>query len=191
MVDLKLLSLGLGKQKIAILVLWSTSLIGTRLLLGFVLSDLWTGTIGAVGITFGLFYFALVHTPLRRYRPAVNCILREWYSKKFLLYSVAISASIILAIIVLIEYGYAYHRSDIISIYDFGSIDGAQKQVNDSVRQLTLRGHSLMDIFSITAASVDSSLHGYYLKSASFVLAEHLEVMAFLLIAKKSANLFS
>ncbi len=161
------------------------------MLLGLALSDLWTGTIGAVGITFGVFYFALTRTPLGKYRPAVNCILREWYAKKFLLYSVAISASVILGIIVLVEYGYAYHRSDLISIYDLDTVDSAQKHVNDSVRELTLRGHSIMDIFSITAASVDRSLNGYYLKSASFVFAEHLEVMAFLLIAKKSANLFS
>ncbi len=191
MLNLKLLSLGLGKQKVAILALWSVSLIGTRLLLGLALSDLWIGTIGAVGITFGVFYFALTRTPLGKYRAAVNCILREWYAKKFLLYSVAISASVILGIIVLVEYGYAYHRSDLISLYHLGSVDSAQKQVSDSVRELTLRGHSILDIFSITAASVDSSLNGYYLKSASFVFAEHLEVMAFLLIAKKSANLFS
>ena len=190
-VNLKLLSLGLGKQKIGILVLWFVSLVCVRLLLGLAFSNLWIGTVGAVAITFGLFYFLLIHTPFRKYRFAVNAILREWYSKKFLLYSIGISASVILAIIVLIEYGYAYHSGEILSIYDISSVQAAQQHVDQSIRELTLRGHSLLDASAITAASVDKSLQGYYLKSATFVLAEHMEVMAFMVLARKSATLFS
>ena len=182
---------GIGRQKLAILVIWFLSLVGVRLLLGLVLSNLWIGTVGAVGVTFGLFYFALTSTPLRKYRFVVNQILQDWYKKKYLLYSVGFSASIILGLIVLIEYGYANHPTEIVSLREITTVQGAQDHVNESVKQLTLRGYSAFDAASITAASVDKSLQGFYLKSASFVLAEHLEVMAFMLLARKSASLFN
>ncbi|MCI0558986.1 MAG: hypothetical protein MN733_10860 [Nitrososphaera sp.] len=191
MVDLKLLSFGLGKQKIAILVVWFASLVGVRMLLGFAFSNLWIGTVGAVAVTFVLFYLALVHTPLRRYRLAVNEILRDWYRQKYLLYSVAVSGSVIMTIIVFIEYGYATHSEEIVSISELNTIQAAQQHVDYSIRELGLKGYSILDAASITAASVDKSLQGYYLKSASFVFAEHLEVIAFMLLARKSATLFS
>jgi hypothetical protein len=176
------LGFGIGRQKLAILVIWFLSLVGVRLLLGLVLSNIWIGTVGAV---------ALTRTPLRKYRFAVNQILQDWYKKKYLLYSVGLSASTILGLIILIEYGYANHPAEIVSLREITTVQGAQDHVNESVKQLTLRGYSAFDAASITAASVDKSLQGFYLKSASFVLAEHLEVMAFMLLARKSASLFS
>ncbi|HKU48453.1 MAG TPA: hypothetical protein VJP79_00760 [Nitrososphaera sp.] len=191
MTVLELLGLGIGKQKLAILAIWFACLVAVRLLIGLILSNLWFGTVGAVAITFGLFYVALIHTPLRRYRYVVNEILQEWYRKKYLLYSVAVSASIILGLIVLIDYGYANHPDEIVSLKDITTMQGAQDHVNESVKQLTLRGYSVFDAAAITAASVDKSLQGFYLKSASFVLAEHLEIIVFMLLARKSASLFS
>lgn len=191
MTVVQLLGLGIGKQKLAILLIWFAGLVGVRLLLGLVLSNIWIGTVGAVAITFGLFYLALVHTPLRRYRFAVNDILQEWYKKKYLLYSVAFSGAIILGLIVLIEYGYGQHPSEIVSLREITTFQGAQDHVNESVRTLTLKGYSVFDAAAITAASVDKSLQGFYLKSASFVFAEHLEIIAFMLLARKSASLFS
>lgn len=167
------------------------SLVCVRLLLSFALSDLWMGTLGSVAITFGIFYLALLHTPLRKYRFAVSAMLKEWYSKKYLLYSVAISGSVIVAIIVLIEYGYTYHSDEIISIQNVYSVVAAREHADESIKQMASRGLSLLDAAAIMAASVDKSLQGYYLKSASFVFAEHLEVMIFLLLARKSSTLFS
>lgn len=187
---LKLLDLGVGRQKLAILAIWFVSLVAVRLLLGLVLSNLWLGTVGSVGITFALFYIALVHTPLRKYRFAVNSILQEWYRKKYLLYSVAVSASIILGLIALIEYGYANHPAEVVTLREITTVEDAQNHVNESVKQLALKGYPLLDAASITAASVDKTLQGFYLKSASFVFAEHLEVIAFMLLARKSASLF-
>jgi len=187
---LQLLGLGIGKQKLAILLVWFACLVGVRLLLGLILSNMWIGTVGAVAITFGLFYLALMHTPLRRYKFAVNDILKEWYKKKYLLYSVAISGSIILGLIVLIEYCYGNHPGEIVSLKEITTLQGAQDHVNESVKALTLKGYSVFDAASITAASVDKSLQGFYLKSASFVFAEHLEIIAFTLFARKSASLF-
>lgn len=191
MTALKLLEFGVGRQKLAILAIWFVSLVAVRLLLGLVLSNLWIGTVGAVAITFGLFYLALVHTPLRKYKFVVNQILQEWYQKKYLLYSVGISASIILGLIVLIEYGYSEHSGEIVALKDITTVQGAQDHVNESVRQLALKGYSIVDAASITAASVDKTLQGFYLKSASFVFAEHLEVMAFMVLARKSVALFN
>ena len=187
---LELLGFGIGRQKLAILLIWFACLVGVRLLLGLVLSDIWFGTIGAVGITFGLFYFTLVRTRFSRYRYAVNEILREWYQKKYLIYSLGISASVILSLIVLIDYGYANHPNDIVALGEITTIQGAQDHVNQSVKQLTLRGYSVFDAASITAASVDKSLHGFYLKSATFVFAEHLEILAFMLLARRATHLF-
>jgi hypothetical protein len=171
-------------------VIWFVSLVGVRLLLGLAFSNLWVGTVGAVAITFGLFYVALIHTPLKRYRFVVNQILQEWYQKKYLLYSVGVSASVILGLIALIEFGYTAHPDQIISLRDITTVYGAQEHVSQSVRDLSMRGYSMLDIFSITAASVDKSLQGFYLKSASFVLAEHLEVIAFMVMARKASSLF-
>lgn len=187
---LKLLDLGIGRQKLAILAFWFVSLIAVRLLLGLVLSNLWLGTVGSVGVTFAIFYFALTHTPLRKYRFAVNEILQEWYRKKYLLYSVAVSASIILGLIALIEYGYANYPAEVVTLREITTMEDAQNHVNESVRHLALKGYPLLDAASITAASVDKTLQGFYLKSASFVFAEHLEVIAFMLLARKSATLF-
>lgn len=186
----KLLGLGIGRQKLVILAIWFAALVGVRLLLGLVLSNMWVGTVGAVAITFGLFYFALVHTPLRKYRFAVSGILQEWYRKKYLIYSVGLSASIIFGLIVLIEYGYAAHPGEVVSLKEITTVQGAQEHVRESVRQLTFKGYSIIDIFAITVASVDKTLQGFYLKSASFVLAEHLEVVAFMALARKSGTLF-
>lgn len=188
---LQLLGLGIGRQKLAILVLWFACLVGVRALLGLILSNLWIGTVGAVAITFVMFYVALLHTPLRKYRFAVNDILKEWYKKKYLLYSVAISSSIVLGLILLIEHGYSAYPGEIVSLREITTFQGAQDHVNESVKQLTLKGYSVFDAAAITAASVDKSLQGFYLKSASFVFAEHLEVMAFMLLARKSATLFA
>jgi hypothetical protein len=186
----ELLGFGIGREKFAILVMWFASLVAVRLLLGLVFSELWIGTVGAVAVTFGLFYFALAHTPLRKFRHVVNQILQEWYKKKYLLYSVGLSASIILGLIMLIEFGYANHAAEIVSLKEISTVFGAQQHVNESVRQLTLKGYSVFDAAAIMAASVDKSLQGFYLKSASFVLAEHLEVMAFMILARKATRLF-
>ena len=191
MTSLKLLNFGIGRQKVAILLVWFVSLVGIRLLLGTLLSNLWIGTVGAVAITFGLFYVVLVHTPFRKYKFVVNDILQEWYRKKYLLYSVAISASVIRGIIVLIEFGYANHPNEIVSLRELTSMQKAQDHVSETVRQLTLKGYSALDAASIAAASVDKSLQGLYLKSASFVFAEHLEITAFMILARKSSSLFS
>ena len=161
------------------------------MLLGLVLSNLWMGTVGAVALTFVLFYVALLYTPLRRYRYAVNDILKEWYKKKYLLYSVGISASIVMGLILLIEHGYGSFPEEIVSLREITTIQGAQDHVNESVKQLTLKGYSVFDAAAITAASVDKSLQGFYLKSATFVFAEHLEIMAFMLLARKSSKLFA
>ena len=48
-----------GKDKIAVLALWFVVLIAVRVLLGFVLHNVWIGTLGAVTITFAIFYITL------------------------------------------------------------------------------------------------------------------------------------
>ncbi|HEX2615474.1 MAG TPA: hypothetical protein VHL10_08260, partial [Nitrososphaera sp.] len=52
------------KERIAVLALWFGVLVGVRVLIGFALQNMWFGTIGAVTITFVIFYATLRYTRL-------------------------------------------------------------------------------------------------------------------------------
>ncbi len=73
----------LGKDKIAVLALWFAVLIGVRILMGIVLQLAWIDTLGAVSITFTIFYVTLKYTTLQKYRQVINSSLSYWYRKKF------------------------------------------------------------------------------------------------------------
>lgn len=78
-----------GRARITILGFWFISVIGLRWLLSLFLSDLWLGTVGAIGITFAIFFVALKFTPFRKYRLIVDAVLQDWYSRKFVLTALA------------------------------------------------------------------------------------------------------
>jgi hypothetical protein len=153
-------------------------------------SNIWTGTVGAVALTFGIFYFVLKYTPLQRHRFAVNTILQDWYRKKYVIYSLIAPATVLLTIMIFVEYGYTFHPDKIISIIDLNTMDDSQRYVDESVRALRMQGYSFVDIFSIITASVDKTLEGYYLQSASFVFAENMEVIGFVLLIRRTQKLF-
>jgi len=172
---------------VAILCIWFVSLVGIRFLLGFELSHIW-GTTGAVAITFAAFYLILRFTPLSRYSKAVNAALRDWYSKRYVLYGLVSSMAILLVILVLAEAGYAYHSDKIVSIWDLSDASSfglTQSKLAASIDSLTAQGLSRFDALTITVASVDKSLNGYYLKSVSFILAEDIEILVFLFLIRK------
>ena len=159
-------------------------------MIGFEFPSSWAGTAGAVSITFAIFYAALKYSPFRTYAPAVRSALQDWYRKRFVLYSLLASSGILLFIILFVEIGYQYHGDRIVSISELGTVDGAQKQLSNSIGALKTLGYSWFDALSITIASVDKSLDGYYLKSANFILAENLEIMVFLVVMKKAGTKF-
>jgi hypothetical protein len=178
---------GYTKEKVAILCIWFVSLVGIRILLGFELSHLW-GTTGAVAITFAMFLLILRYTPFSKYSGAVNAALRDWYSKRYVLYGLISSMAILLAILVLAEVGYAYHGDKVVSIWDMsdvGSIGATQSKLTASLNDLLAQGYSRLDALVITVASVDKSLDGYYLKSVSFILAEDIEILVFLILIRR------
>ena len=182
-----------SKEKIAILAIWFVSLIGVRILLGFTLSNIWLGTVGAVAITFAAFYIVLKYTPFKKYSKAVNSTLCEWYHKKYVLYGLVASIAVMITLMFLIEFGYVYHANQITSLaqLEMRSGDnnlGADDQISHSIRTLLTKGLPWGDALSIMAASVDKSLGGYYMKLVSYILAENLEIMAFLFVVKKTRN---
>jgi len=156
----------LGKEKIAVLALWFAVLIGVRVLLGFVLQNTWVGTLGAVAITFAIFYVTLRYTTLQKYRQVINSSLNYWYRKKFFYVSGIVSLILIGGILGFIEYGYANYSDRLITMdftreeieESFGALTASQQMQARLVENL--RGYSPIEIVAITLASADKSLGG-------------------------------
>ena len=169
-------------------------MVGIRLVMSSLLDATWIGTVGAVAITFVAFYVALRYTPLARYSKAVNSALQNWYSKKFIFPALIFSMIILSGLVAIVEFGYAYHNERLISTDNFDSIKSvysARYQFSSSLRALLAQGYSGFDALSVLLASVDKSLDGYYLRAVSFILAEDIEILAFLaLIRKYGRNIF-
>lgn len=187
----------LGKDKIAVLALWFAVLIGVRVLLGFVLQDVWLGTLGAVVITFAIFYVTLRYTTLQKYRRLINSSLNYWYRKKFFYISGIVSLIILGGILGFIEYGHANYADRLITV-DFN-----QQEIEESFGALTanqqiqaklvenLRKYSPVEIVAITLASADKTLDGYYSMAVSYMFAEDIEIMVFMLLFRARREIFT
>lgn len=187
----------LGKDKIAVLALWFAVLICVRLLLGFVLHHAWIGTLGAVGITFCIFYITLRYTTLQKYREVINSSLNFWYRKKFFYISGIMSLVILGSILGFIEYGYAEYSDRLISVdfteqqmgESFGALTGSQQMQAKLVENL--RNYSPVEIVAITLASADKSLGGYYSLAVSYMVAEDIEIMIFMMLFRARVEIFA
>ena len=186
-----------GKDKIAVLALWFVVLIAVRVLLGFVLHNVWIGTLGAVTITFAIFYITLRYTTLQKYRQLINSSLNYWYRKKFFYISGIVSLVILGGILGFIEYGYANYADRLITV------DFTQQQVEESSGSLTanqqmqanlvenLRKYSPVEIIAITLASADKTLNGYYSIAVSYMIAEDFEIMIFMMLFRTRREIFT
>lgn len=186
-----------GKDKIAVLALWFVVLIAVRVLLGFVLHNVWIGTLGAVTITFAIFYITLRYTTLQKYRQLINSSLNYWYRKKFFYISGIVSLVILGGILGFIEYGYANYADRLITV------DFTQQQVEESFGSLTanqqmqanlvenLRKYSPVEIIAITLASADKALDGYYSIAVSYMIAEDFEIMIFMMLFRTRREIFT
>jgi hypothetical protein len=177
-----------NKEKIAILVVWFASIVGIRFFLGLILSNVWIGTVGAVAITFLIFYFALRYTVLSRYSNAVNSALQSWYSKRYVLFGLLTSMVVLAGLMALAEIGYLYHGDKVISIWELensDTLDATRARLTGSLDSLRAQGYSQIDALAIVLASVDKSLDGHYLQAVSFILAEDIEILAFSLLLRK------
>jgi len=187
----------LGKDKIAVLALWFAVLIGVRVLLGFVLQNAWVGTLGAVAITFVIFYVTLKYTTLQKYRQVINSSLNYWYRKKFFYISGLVSLIILGGILGFIEYGYANYSDRLIAV------DFTQEEIEESFGALTasqqmqarlvenLKEYSPIEIIAITLASADKSLDGYYSLAVSYMFAEDIEIMIFMMLFRTKREIFA
>jgi len=183
-----------NSEKVAILAVWFVSLIGIRILIGLMLSNIWLGTVGAVAITFATFYTILIYTPFKKYSRIVDSTLCDWYSKRYVLYGLVSSIIVMITLIFFIEFGYAYHTTEITSLaelemsgYSAASF-AAQDNISHSVRTLVAKGMPWGDALSITLASVDKSLGGYYMNTVGYILAENMEILAFLFVVRKAGK---
>ena len=187
----------LGRDKIAVLALWFAVLIGVRVLLGFVLHNAWVGTIGAVGITFVIFYLTLRYTTLQKYRQVINRSLNYWYRKKFFYISGIVSLIILGSILAFIEYGYVNYSDRLISVNfteeeigeSFGALTASQQMQAKLVENL--RNYSPMELLAITLASADKSLQGYYSLTVSYMFAEDIEIMIFMMLFRTKREIFA
>lgn len=189
------------KERVAILALWFGVLIGVRILLGFVLHDVWIGTMGAVGITFAIFYVTLRFTRLDRYRQVVNTALALWYKKKFFYVSGMVSLFVLASILGLIQYGHAYYADRLITVQlneqELGqSLQVLSASTSEQMRSIlveNLKRYSPIEIMAITLASADKTLDGHYAKVVSYLFAEDIEIMIFMLLfrTRKEILLFS
>ena len=188
-----------GKEKVIILVIWFVSLVGTRLLLASLLAleGTWVATAGSIGIVFVLFYVTLRYTPLSRYAKTVNAALLSWFSKRYFLWGVISSMVVLSSLVFFIEFGYFYHSDELVSYEQFQGIDDDENLSDVIGRLLSLspasmpvgssQGHQygLIDTLSIMLASVDKSLDGYYVKAVSFILAEDIEILIFMILVRR------
>lgn len=187
----------LGRNKIAVLALWFAVLIGVRVLFGFVMQNAWVGTLGAVAITFAIFYVMLRYTTLQKYRRVINSSLNYWYRKKFFYLSGIVSLVILSSILGFIEYGYANYPHRLITV------DFTQAELEESFGALTasqlmqarlvenLREYSTIEIIAITLASADKSLDGYYSLAVSYMFAEDIEIMIFMMLFRAKREIFA
>ena len=185
------------KDRLLILASWFAVLVGVRFLLGFALENVWIGTLGAVAVTFGIFYFALTHTPFRRFREMVNSALSYWYRKKFFYITGAISLFLLGSILLLIDHGYATYGDRLITM------DMSEEEFAETLRIFSgdaelsrnlsesLSKYSVLDIMAITLASADKNFDGYYSKIVSFMFAEDIEIMVFLTIFRSRKEIFA
>src|SRR5688572_25245712 len=146
----------LTKERIAILASWFGVLVGVRFLLGFVLENMWIGTLGAVALTFVIFYVALKYSPLKRFRELINSALALWYRRKFFYITGAISMFLLAGLLFLIDYGHTHHSDRLITL------DMSEEEFNQTLRVLTgdaefarnlsdnLAQYSALDIMAIT-----------------------------------------
>jgi hypothetical protein len=187
----------LGKDKIAVLALWLTVLIGVRVLLGFVLQNAWVGTLGAVTITFAIFYVTLRYTTLQKYRQLINSSLNYWYRKKFFYISGISSLVILGGILGFIEYGHANYADRLISVdfnqqeieESFGALTASQQMQARLVKNI--QKYSPVEIIAITLASADKTLGGYYSLAVSYMFAEDIEIMIFMLLFRARREIFA
>ena len=151
----------------------------------------WIGTVGAVAIALVIFYFAMKHPPFSRFQKIVNSVLQEWYNKKFILPALVFSMVVLAGLMLLADIGYAYHSDKLITVEDLdsvNSISSARREFAASMRSLLAEGYSGFDGLAVLLASIDKSLDGHYMQAVSFILAEDIEIMAFILIMKKTGG---
>ena len=176
----------INKQRLAIMGLWFLILSGIRILLAYALKDIWIGTFGAVGLTFAVLYLLMKYTPLERYRLKVNVILFQWYRRKYFVVSTITICTILVSLLILIQFGYSYYASKLVSINVFELKD---KDLEKGL--LPYRNYPFVDKIAIIVASIDRSLNGNYSKTTSFLLAEDMEMTIFVIMARRKRNLFA
>ncbi len=187
----------LGKNKIAVLALWFAVLIGVRFLLGFALQHMWVGTLGAVAITFAIFYVTLRYTTLQKYRQLINSSLNYWYRKKFFYISGIVSLILLGSILGFIEYGYANYADRLITVdfnqqefeESFGALTASEQMQAKLIENLNK--YSPVEIIAITLASADKSLDGYYSLTVSYMFAEDIEIMIFMVLFRARREIFT
>ena len=184
------------KERITVLALWFGVLVGVRVFIGFVLENMWFGTIGAVTVTFIIFYATLRYTRLAKYRQLINQSLMLWYRKKFFYISGMFSLFILGTILGFTEYGYANYSDRLITM------DMSQQDLQRSLNLLgpndlnvslikNLQKFSPVELIAITLASADKSLDGYYAKIVSYMFAEDIEIMVFMLLFRTRREIFT
>lgn len=160
-------------------------LTGIRFLLAFALANVWIGTFGAVALTFALFYLVIRYTPLKKHARTVNVILSKWYQRKYFLASAMATSAILATLLLLTQYGYSHYGSRLVLLDVFNPDD---RELDNALHPF--ENYPLLDKIAITAASIDKSLNGNYSRTTSFLLAEDLEMLSFVLVVRKKKNLF-
>lgn len=168
-----------------------------RVLLGLVLHNAWIGTLGAVTITFAIFYIILRYTTLQKYRLLINSSLNYWYRKKFFYINGILSLVILGGILGFIEYGHANYADRLITVdfsqqkieESFGSLTASQQMQANLIE--SLRRYSPVEIIAITLASADKTLDGNYSVMVSYMIAEDVEIMIFMMLFRTRREIFA
>jgi hypothetical protein len=175
----------INKEKWMIIGLWLIVLTGIRFMLAFALRNIWIGTFGSVALTFLIFYLIIKYTAMQKYAFTANKILSDWYKRRYFIVSMTLTSVILLCLLLTIEDGYLNYRDKLVKLNVFESDD---KQLEKELGPV--ENYPLMEKVAITIASIDISLDGNYSRTTSYLLAEDLEMLVFVFVVRKRANLF-
>ncbi|MEO9319783.1 MAG: hypothetical protein ABI361_03835 [Nitrososphaera sp.] len=187
---------GANRDKFVVLASWFALLLLVRLSFGVILPNGWFGTLGSVSITFAVFYGALKFTPLRKYGVRTDAVLLSWYRKRLLYLSGFACITLLVSILILTEYGYSKYSDSLIVLQinqqqfaDSFALLSTDEPLKSQLRH-NLQLFSPVDIMALTLASTDATLHGYYTKIISFILAENAEIMVFMFVFRARKSIF-
>lgn len=185
---------------IGVLGLWGLSILGIRLSMLYVLPDTYLGSLGAVSIGFAVLWILMTRTRLVRFRQEIFHILTRLYRRRFIWIAIGFGIVFSVSIITLIDIGYNDYGEYVKIITEMPEfkeavVEGKDPEVlkdaliqtfSDPETQEAFKrfvfDENAIPITAIAYASIDVAYDGWMRNMFGIILAEDLEIAAFLIL---------